>query len=449
MKKLAIIDLMFRWPPDGGARVDVKEVASRLAVRYDVTLFAPRIRCVIDRGEIEGSLPFTVVPIPFKPREFNGPELERRFRQALAAMKPDIVFLADGFHLRPWVARAIGDTPYFLKFYAYENLCNRYNGTFMRGDRSCYRTGAGSSIIDQTYCTLCGLKTILTDTARGHREMAREYFGARAWQLAHWRRIREMLDSARHIIVYNRLMQSILALHGWKSIVIPGGLDPRHFPYRPPRTPDGTIRLGMVGRIRDEQKGGVVAVRAMSHLRAAGYPVELHVTGNPEDELRYLPGVVFRGWFPHARLTEFYDSVDIVIVPSVWQEPFGIVVLEAMCSGRPVIASRVAGPMDILTHGLTGRLVVPNSVDSLAEQVIECMKQPEQTARIVGEANRVARTRYAWDTVVTEHYLPLVHGIVESVSGAGSYHVDFTGCLECDTFGQNNGGDQTGGWSRR
>ena len=42
MKKLAILDLMFRWPPDGGARVDIKEVASRLADHYHVTLFADR-----------------------------------------------------------------------------------------------------------------------------------------------------------------------------------------------------------------------------------------------------------------------------------------------------------------------------------------------------------------------------------------------------------------------
>ena len=53
MKKLAIIDLLFNWPPDGGARIDVKEVATRLCRDFHVTLFVPDFPLLCRRGDIQ------------------------------------------------------------------------------------------------------------------------------------------------------------------------------------------------------------------------------------------------------------------------------------------------------------------------------------------------------------------------------------------------------------
>lgn len=414
MKRLAVVDLLFRWPPDGGARVDLKETVARLAKIYRVKLFVPRIRCIVDRGAIEEPVPFEVVPIPFTRKEFTGPMIEERFRRALAAFKPDLVFLADGFHMKPWAARAVRDYPYFLKFYAYENLCQRYNGIFMRGDRSCYRTGAGASLPDQLFCTACGFKAARMSRKHDGGDVYHEFMGAGAWRLSYWRRVTDMLDRADKIIVYNRMLQNILALHGWRSTVIPAGLDTSLFPFKPPRTPDGTVRLGVVGRLRDEQKGVVTAVRAMSELQQRGIDVELHITGTREDNPRALPGVIFRGWFERDQLHRFYESVDIVIVPSIWQEPFGIITLEAMCSGRPVVASRVAGPREIIRHGVNGRLSAPQSALDLADQVTWYLTHPEPMAEIVENARNTVRELYTWDTIVNTHYLPLIQSMLDA-----------------------------------
>jgi len=417
MTKIAVVDMMFRWPPDGGARVDVKEVVSRLAKTYHVALFVPRVRCIIARGEIDESVPFRVVPVPFERDEFTGPVVVERFKEVLAEFSPDLVFLADGFHMKPWVAQSVKDYPYIVKFYAYENLCQRYNGTFMRGDRSCYRSGAGASPVDQMYCSICGLKTAVLSRLHGDMDFYLNYMNARAWMPSQWRRVRKMLDHAQRIIVYNQRLEKILALRGWKSVVIPGGLNRESFPQKAPRKPDGTVRLGIIGRIRDEQKGVIPAIRAMSILQQRGIPAELHITGTPKDNPRVLPGVVFRGWFPHDQLSAFYESVDIVLVPSIWQEPFGIVILEAMCSGRPVVASRVAGPMEIIEHGVNGRLAAPMSAVGIAEEVIRYLENPQKTAEIVDRAARTAREKYDWDAVYEAHYLPLFQQVLDELDG--------------------------------
>ncbi|HPQ39622.1 MAG TPA: glycosyltransferase family 4 protein [bacterium] len=412
MKKLAVVDMLFRWPPDGGARVDVMETVSRLARSFHVKLFVPQIHCVIDRGRLEESVSFEVESIPFTRREFTGPLLEKRFRKALASFNPDVVFLTDGFHLKPWIARAIRDYPYFLKFYAYENLCLRFNGTFMRGDRYCYRSGAGAPIQDRLYCCACGLKSALTTRSFTQGDFLLEFLRARAWLPGYWSRVRDMLDRAKAIVVYNHMLKNLLEIRGWRSVVIPAGFNPERFPLQPPRVPDGTVRLGALGRLRDEQKGIVTAVRTMTELRRRGIPAELHVTGTPDDNPLALPGVVYRGWFTQSELPRFFGSVDVVLVPSVWQEPFGIVTLEAMCSGRPVVASRVAGPVEIIQHGVNGLLAAPLSATDMADKVVRLLDHPEATRNMISAAHAMVLEKYPWDTVVETHYLPLILSIL-------------------------------------
>ena len=412
MKKLAVVDLMFRWPPDGGARVDLKEVVSRLAKHYDVRVFAPRVDCIIPRGVIEESLAFDVETIPFTPGEFTGPKVASRFRDKLDRFNPDLIMLADGFYMKPWAAAAIGRRPYIVRFYAYENFCNRFNGTFMRGDRSCYRTQMGNLLVDKVFCTLCGLKSVIDARRIGSPGFYREYCGARAWSPMQWRRIRAMLDGAHSIIVYNQMFRQVIRRCGWDATVLPGGIETARFPLLPRRKEPGPVRLGLVGRINDSYKGIVHAVRALRLLHGRGIDAELHVTGTPQDSPLALPGVVFRGWFIRDSIKDFYRSIDICLIPSVWPEPFGIVALEAMCSGRPVIASRVAGLMETIVDSETGLLVAPQSAADIADAVQRYLDNPDLTDRIVQQAAREVRDRYDWDSIVETGYLPVFDNIL-------------------------------------
>jgi glycosyltransferase involved in cell wall biosynthesis len=414
MKKLAVVDMMFCWPPDGGARVDLKETVTRLARCYDVRLFAPKVDCIISRGEIDGRLPFDVETIPFTPKDFTGPKITARFRSAVDRFAPDAVFLADGFQMKPWAAKAVEKYPYLLKFYAYENVCLRYNGTFMCGDRSCYRSGLSGRWLDRVFCTLCGSKTLFNDYRSGVKGFSKEFVSSQAYSLRHWIRTQNMLNNARHIIVNNHLLKDILTRVGWNSRVVPGGIDTELFPPQPFRKPDGIVRLGLIGRVTDRYKGATPAVRALNLLHRKNIHAELHLTGEPDKKFGKIPGVVFQGWFSQDKLKDFYQDMDICIVPSVWQEPFGIVTLEAMSIGRPVIASNVAGQREIVTDGETGYLVAPNSAVAIADAVVRCVQCPEKTAEMVEKAGKHVREKFTWDTVVEAHYLPLFRSLCES-----------------------------------
>jgi hypothetical protein len=64
MARVAIVDLLFRWPPDGGARVDVKEIGARLARHHDVRLFVPRHWMRIGRGRVQGDMGLSAAAQP-------------------------------------------------------------------------------------------------------------------------------------------------------------------------------------------------------------------------------------------------------------------------------------------------------------------------------------------------------------------------------------------------
>ena len=91
-------------------------------------------------------------------------------------------------------------------------------------------------------------------------------------------------------------------------------------------------------------------------------------------------------------------SADLVVC-SPWYEPFGLVPLEAMACGVPVVASAVGGMLDTVADGETGRLVPPQDPAALAAAVRELLADPARR-RAFGRAGvRRARSRYSWDAV--------------------------------------------------
>lgn len=81
--------------------------------------------------------------------------------------------------------------------------------------------------------------------------------------------------------------------------------------------------------------------------------------------------VVLKDW-PHDAVMSAWGRCSIALIPSVWTEPFGIVALEAMSMGKPIIASRIGGLSDIVVHGETGCLVPPGDPQAL-RQTIQCL----------------------------------------------------------------------------
>jgi glycosyltransferase involved in cell wall biosynthesis len=196
------------------------------------------------------------------------------------------------------------------------------------------------------------------------------------------------------------------------------------------RNRSGPVRLLTVGRISPE-KGLHVLVDAFARLAQQHDDVELKVVGKeglpPQEMLlnldetprvrklaphfrggylqhlrerlpeRSRSRVKFQGWAEHEELPAEYEDADVFVFPSVWDEPFGIPVAEAMAAGLPVVASRVGGIPEIVADGETGMLVEPDDASALAAALEQLVNDAGLRARL-GEAGRLrAAERFSWD----------------------------------------------------
>lgn len=175
--------------------------------------------------------------------------------------------------------------------------------------------------------------------------------------------------------------------------VVPYGLDPQDVAAPPGSDLAGRRAvIGFVGRL-EEQKGVDVLLDAVARLRSRHAPARLRIVGDGslrrrlEDRAARLglgAAVEFAGWIPNAAATMAH--CDVVAVPSRW-EGFGLVALEAMAAGKPVVASGVDGLREIVVHGETGLLVPPGNIGALAAALEEVLIDPGRAARF-GAAGR-------------------------------------------------------------
>jgi glycogen(starch) synthase len=173
-------------------------------------------------------------------------------------------------------------------------------------------------------------------------------------------------------------------------------------------------RLLYVGRI-DERKGIDTAIRALEYL-----PPEatLHVVGSGDDaaeeRLRALAGdrVTFEGIVPREQLPQVYAAADAVLFPVRWREPWGVVPLEAMGIGRPVIATGRGGSGEYLEDGRNALLFDAEDPGALAQQVRRLASDDALRERLRANGFETARrhTAAAHDARVTAILEGLAHG---------------------------------------
>jgi phosphatidyl-myo-inositol alpha-mannosyltransferase len=205
----------------------------------------------------------------------------------------------------------------------------------------------------------------------------------------------------------------------WKKdlTLIPNGVSTRKFArsVRPVRSPteDDPLRLLFVGRWEDRRKGLTCLLAAFARLRARGVPVTLHVVGaGPRGHLPAPPGVTLHGVVRStAALVEHYRNCDVFISPALGQESFGMVVLEAMSCGRPVICSDIAGYRQLADPG-GAQLVPPGDADALAQAIAALAADPARR-RGMGELNRARAEGYDWRGVAERVRAEYVEAIGE------------------------------------
>ena len=190
--------------------------------------------------------------------------------------------------------------------------------------------------------------------------------------------------------------------------IIPNGIDDARYGAHVEPLPwagDGVPRVLFVGRFGEPRKGFKYLLRAMPLIRQQFPDARLLVvgTGRPDHfagtmERYGVSGVDFVGFVQPADLPRYYASCDIFCAPSIARESFGIVLLEAMASGKPVVASDIPGYASVLTHRQEGLLVPPRDPQALALAIVRLLADRELRTRL-GGAGRVTAARYAWPRI--------------------------------------------------
>jgi glycosyltransferase involved in cell wall biosynthesis len=150
------------------------------------------------------------------------------------------------------------------------------------------------------------------------------------------------------------------------------------------RLPDEDFILFVGDLSRD--KGIHILLNAYTNLENAP-PLVLIGRRCEDTPAKFPPNVVFLNSWPHAAVMAAWQRCSIAVAPSVWPEPFGIVVLEAMAAGRPVIASRIGGLIDVVVDAETGLLVPPGNPTAL-QKALECLLANRYLREQLGQAGQ-------------------------------------------------------------
>ena len=231
-----------------------------------------------------------------------------------------------------------------------------------------------------------------------------------------------------------------------KIVVVPGGVNTPQFKQISKLKARDAIRFGnndflllFVGRL--EWRKGVATLLHALRIVAKEIPrVKLVVVGgkifgkkaNGDDMKEYnrlsmiadkigvADRVRFTGAISHGYLPKFYSAADILIIPSYY-EPFGLVALEGLCAGTPVIASRTGGLMTTIQDGINGLLFEPRNPPDLAEKILTLYRSPQIAAALALRGQSDIK-RYSWSRISEE-----IAYIYESLINSNARVEDRTG----------------------
>lgn len=130
-----------------------------------------------------------------------------------------------------------------------------------------------------------------------------------------------------------------------------------------------------------------------------GYEKELI---NLRNELKLEKNVIFAGKVPNEELSPYYAAADVVAVPSS-HEGFPVVVLEAMASGKPVVASEVGGIPEVIVDNKTGFLVEKDNIKQLAEKILILLKNPKKREETGKNARKIVVENHDWKKIAKEY----------------------------------------------
>ncbi len=360
----------------GGAEISILILRNELRLRgHDVRVFASSAQ----EGEGERFADYecfgTTSGFRTLLQSFN-PFAFWRLGQVLAEFKPDVVdvklFLTQ---LSPLILPALRNVPALYDVNWLRPICPL--GTKMLPDRTLCRAPAGW-VCYQSRC-----------------------LPMRDWiplmlQMKLWRRWRRTF---KLVVAHSEAVKRRLLEEGIGPVeVVPHGI-PEAAP-RPPLSEPPTVAFA--GRLVPE-KGIDILVRAFAKVREEIPSARLLVAGEGKErenleklarDLKLGPAASFLGKLTREEMEQAFAPAWVQAVPSIWEEPFGIVAVEAMMRGTAVVASNSGGLAEIVQDERSGILVPPGDPDSLAQALIRPLQNRELAEGMGRKGREIAQARF-------------------------------------------------------
>jgi phosphatidyl-myo-inositol alpha-mannosyltransferase len=215
--------------------------------------------------------------------------------------------------------------------------------------------------------------------------------------------------------------------------IIPNGVDVERFsaPHEPlPQFDDGMLNVLFVGRL-EKRKGLRYLLRAFAVLKKVRKDARLIIVGGYDARQKRgyerwvresgLTDVVFAGYALLEDLPRYHHSSHIFCAPNTGNESQGIVLLEAMAAGCPVVASNIDGFAGVITHGVDGMLVRPKDSNALAETLITLGRDGDLRAALA-ERGKERAQHFSWERVSRRvlSYYERLHYEKMAASGRGT-----------------------------
>ena len=267
---------------------------------------------------------------------------------------------------------------------------------------------------DVLFGFLVHANTVATLARTGHTRLLQSVQTTQPWPRWHWWVQGLIGPVAERIVVPSASVVRKLADAGTigRVTVVPNAVDLPPMPAAGGRRP-GPWRVGFVGRL-DPVKCVPDLIAAVARLEDA----ELHVYGDGEDRPNVVAAIEAHGLRSRVTLHGRVPSaaaalaaIDVLVLPSL-AEGFGLVLIEAMAAGVPVVATRVAGIVDVVNDGRTGLLVPPHAPAALAEAVARVRRDSTLRTALIRDARADAERRFAW-TAVLPQYAELLCGTAD------------------------------------
>ncbi|MBO9315376.1 MAG: glycosyltransferase family 4 protein [Chloroflexus sp.] len=326
---------------------------------------------------------------------YDNPAIAAWFEQQVQLSQPDIVHLHSGYLIGIGALRAAHaqGIPTVVTLHDYWFLCPRI--TLLRGDGSL----CPQPPTDPAECAWC-----LHLDQRRYRWPARFSAGlaGKVWialagqtertrQQARRDTLRAALAQADLVTSPSQFLANLFKEWHIPVQTIRLGLPRESFASIPPVQAGSTIRLGYIGQIAPH-KGIHLLIRALKRLPANGKSIELRIFGNLDQHPAYTrslhhliggdPRIHLAGKFSHDQLPNVLEQIDVLVVPSIWYENSPIVVLEARAAGRPVIASRSGGLVELVQDEVDGLLFTTGDSRDLARQLQRLRTEPGLLERL-------------------------------------------------------------------